>query len=112
MISAENRYPVSGIMRSVLLLVDDADEMMNLGDHAANRRRIRQLGYPADKRATQFHRITLQPGESKTVEFTFGPDDLSFLDRDMRRVVEPGTFKIMVGGNSAGPKQKLNVSAK
>src|SRR3569833_616602 len=27
-----------------LLLVDDADEMVNLGDHAANRRRIRQLG--------------------------------------------------------------------
>jgi beta-glucosidase len=47
-----------------------------------------------------FHRITLQPGENKTVEFTLGPDELSFFDRDMHRVVEPGTFKIMVGGNS------------
>ena len=47
-----------------------------------------------------FRRITLEPGETKTVEFTLGFDQLSFLDIDMRRVVEPGTFKIMVGGNS------------
>ncbi len=47
-----------------------------------------------------FRRITLNPGRTQTVEFTLGPDELSFLNRDMRRVVEPGTFKIMVGGNS------------
>jgi beta-glucosidase len=47
-----------------------------------------------------FQRIALAPGETKTVEFTLGPDGLSFLNRDMQRVVEPGTFKIMVGGNS------------
>jgi hypothetical protein len=35
------------------------------------------------------------------VEFTFGFDQLSCLDREMRPVVEPGAFKIMVGGNSA-----------
>jgi beta-glucosidase len=47
-----------------------------------------------------FRRITLDPGQTKTVEFTLGFDDLSFLNRDMHRVVEPGTFKIMAGGNS------------
>jgi beta-glucosidase len=47
-----------------------------------------------------FQRVTLGPGETKTVEFTLGPDDLSFWNLDMHRVVEPGTFKIMVGGNS------------
>src|SRR5215471_3430021 len=47
-----------------------------------------------------FRRITLKPGETTTVEFALGPNELSFLDREMRRVVEPGTFKIMVGGNS------------
>jgi beta-glucosidase len=36
----------------------------------------------------------------KTVEFALGFDQLSFLNREMRPVVEPGTFKIMVGGNS------------
>ena len=47
-----------------------------------------------------FRRVSLEPGEMKTVEFTLGPDELSFLNRDMHRVVEPGTFKIMAGGNS------------
>jgi beta-xylosidase len=47
-----------------------------------------------------FRRVSLDPGETKTVEFTLGPDELSFLNRDMHRVVEPGTFKIMAGGNS------------
>ena len=47
-----------------------------------------------------FRRITIDPGKTEKVEFTLGPDELSFLNRDMKRVVEPGSFKIMVGGNS------------
>ena len=47
-----------------------------------------------------FRRIALNPGETKTVEMTLGFDELSFLNRDMHRVVEPGIFTIMVGGNS------------
>jgi beta-glucosidase len=47
-----------------------------------------------------FRRITLDPGETRTVELTLGPSELSFLNREMNRVVEPGAFKIMVGGNS------------
>ncbi|HET8966125.1 MAG TPA: glycoside hydrolase family 3 N-terminal domain-containing protein [Candidatus Acidoferrum sp.] len=47
-----------------------------------------------------FRRVSLDPGETKSVEFTLGPDELSFLNLDMHRVVEPGTFKIMAGGNS------------
>ena len=47
-----------------------------------------------------FRRVSLEPGETKTLEFVLGPDELSFLNRDMKRVVEPGTFKIMAGGNS------------
>ena len=58
-------------------------------------------------------RIVLDPGQSHTVEFTLGPEQLSFLDRDMHRVVEPGTFKIMVGGNSVEViETTLNVVAK
>ena len=47
-----------------------------------------------------FRRITLNPGERKVIEFTLGPEELSFLNRDMHRVVESGIFTIMVGGNS------------
>lgn len=60
-----------------------------------------------------FRRITLNPGETNTVEFVLGPDELSFLNRDMHRVVEPGVFTIMVGGNSVDLTQtKLNVVEK
>jgi beta-glucosidase len=39
-------------------------------------------------------------GETKTVEFTLGPNELSYLNRDMKRVVEPGAFEVMAGRNS------------
>ena len=48
-----------------------------------------------------FERITLEPGEARTVTFTITPDKLSFLDVHMERVVEPGLFDIMVGSSSA-----------
>ena len=47
-----------------------------------------------------FQRITLQPGEKKTVEFTITPDMLTLLNADMNRVVEPGIFDLMVGPSS------------
>jgi beta-glucosidase len=48
-----------------------------------------------------FKRISLAPGESKTLEFVITPDKLSFLDLNMKSVVEPGWFDIMVGTSSA-----------
>jgi beta-glucosidase len=60
-----------------------------------------------------FSRIALNPGETKKVEFTLGSEELSFLDREMHRVVEPGAFTIMVGGNSVDLIQtKLDVGSK
>ena len=47
-----------------------------------------------------FERVTLKPGEMKTVSFTLGPDELSLVDRRMQRVVEPGRFDVMVGTSS------------
>jgi len=60
-----------------------------------------------------FKRITLAPGESKTVNFTITPDKLSFLDLNMNRVVEPGLFDIMVGTSSVKyQKIRLEVIAR
>ena len=47
-----------------------------------------------------FRRITLQPGESRTVTFRLGPDSFALYDRGMRRVVEPGSFTVYAGTNS------------
>jgi len=62
------------------------------------------------KESRGFRRITLDPGRTQKVEFTLGPDELSFHNREMRRVVEPGSFKIPVGSNSVDPiETTLNV---
>jgi beta-glucosidase len=47
-----------------------------------------------------FQKVRLQPGESKIVSFDITPDALSFYDVNMRYVVEPGDFEIMVGNSS------------
>jgi beta-glucosidase len=47
-----------------------------------------------------FQRVRLAPGESKTVSIALSNESLGMLDRDMRWVVEPGVFRIMVGSSS------------
>ena len=47
-----------------------------------------------------FQRVHLGPGESKEVMINLAVEDLRMLDRDMRWVVEPGVFRIMVGSSS------------
>ncbi len=53
-----------------------------------------------------FERISLIPGESRTVQFTLRPDDMALLDKNNRWTVEPGEFEVMVGGSSADIKLK------
>jgi beta-glucosidase len=48
-----------------------------------------------------FQRITLKAGESKTVEFTLGAQELGFYFPDGQFVVEPGDFKVWVAPNAA-----------
>ena len=47
-----------------------------------------------------FRRVSLRPGEASTVEFLLAPKQLGFYDRDMKFVVEPGKFRVFVGGSS------------
>ena len=47
-----------------------------------------------------FKRVTLQPGEARTVRFDIGPRDLQMWDAAMKRVVEPGSFTISTGSSS------------
>jgi len=56
------------------------------------------------KELKDFRRVHLEPGQTKTVQFVITPDKLSFLNEEMRRVVEPGLFDIMVGPSSSSDK--------
>lgn len=52
------------------------------------------------KELKAFAKVTLRPGETKTVAFDIGPESLAFYDIDMRYVVEPGEFSILIGNSS------------
>jgi beta-glucosidase len=56
------------------------------------------------KELKAFERVSLAAGESKTVSFTLTPETFRMWNIAMQRVVEPGAFEIMVGGNSVDLK--------
>ena len=59
-----------------------------------------------------FAKVYLKAGETKQVEMELTPEHLSLLNIDMKRVVEPGEFELMVGSSSADIRlrQRINLS--
>ena len=53
-----------------------------------------------------FERITLQPGETRTITFTLTPQDLGLWDANMHFTVEPGQFDVLVGASSTDIRLK------
>jgi beta-glucosidase len=59
----------------------------------------------------RFQRVTLAPGERKTIRFDLQPEDLALWNPDMKHVVEPGSFTISSGPNSVDLRSaKLRVT--
>ncbi len=59
-----------------------------------------------------FQRISLQPGEEKTVSFSITPDLLMMYDKEMKQVIEPGTFRITIGSSSVDARLRAVVEVK
>ncbi len=58
-----------------------------------------------------FEKITLKKGEQKTVSFSITPEMLEYYDLNLKKIVEPGDFAIMVGSSSADKDlQKLKLT--
>jgi beta-glucosidase len=102
------KMPVSGKAAVSVTVTNvgkrDGDEVVQLYLHdlvASVTRPIMQL--------RGFRRVHLKAGESKKVDFALGPDDLAFYDRDMKRIVEPGAFELMVGASSADIRQRATL---
>lgn len=53
-----------------------------------------------------FERVSLQPGETKNIQFTLHPEDLEILDINMNWNVEPGEFEVRIGASSEDIKLK------
>jgi beta-glucosidase len=57
-----------------------------------------------------FQRVRLTPGESKTIEFAISPEMMMLFDDDGKQKLEPGQFRLTVGGCSPG-KRGLELGA-
>jgi beta-glucosidase len=73
----------------------EGDEVAELYLH----QKVASVTQPVMK-LTGFERVTLKPGEKRTVEFTVTPEMLRIWNLEMQRVVEPGVFELMVGPSS------------
>ena len=93
-ISADGFLKVSVKVRNAGVMAGDEIVQLYIRD------RFSSVTRPV-KELKDFARISLEPGETKTVEFTVTPDKLRFLDKDLKPVVEPGEFILMVGPSSA-----------
>ncbi|WP_262423348.1 fibronectin type III-like domain-contianing protein [Brevundimonas denitrificans] len=82
-VDVTNTGPVAG---------DEVVQIYVRDDHASITRPVLEL--------KAFERVTLQPGETRTVTLDLSPEALSLWNLDMERVVEPGTFTIHAGPNS------------
>ena len=94
------RIPVNGTVtvsaevENIVKRAGDEVVQLYIRDHVASMTRpVKEL--------KGFQRVTLQPGEKRRVEFTLGNEHLGFWNRQMRYVVEPGEFRVMVGSSSA-----------
>ncbi len=59
-----------------------------------------------------FEKVYLKAGESRQVTFHLGFDELSMINREMRRVVEPGVFEVLVGASSQDIRLKGEFTVK
>jgi beta-glucosidase len=94
--------PTIGVAGSVTVEVDVANVGQRAGDEVVQlyiRDRVASVTRPL-KALRGFERVTLAPGERRTVKFTLNPDAFTIWNDEMREVVEPGLFDIMTGADS------------
>jgi beta-glucosidase len=76
------------------------------------------VSYPAEldeppKQLRAFHKLALQPGASETVDITLDPRALAIWDTITHNwVIEPGTYKILVGNSSANTPLETTVTVR
>ncbi len=93
---------VIGKNESTVVRVDVTNTGPRAGDEVVQmyiRDKVSSVTRPV-KELKGFQRITLAPGETKTVALEITPEHLAFYNIDMKYVVEPGEFEIMVGNSS------------
>jgi beta-glucosidase len=92
--------------QSVTVLVDVTNTGKVAGDEVVQlylRQLVSSVTRPV-KELKGFRRVTLAPNQSTTVQFTLDRTAFALWDENMKHIVEPGTFNVMVGPNSVDLK--------
>lgn len=95
--------PVIGSGESASVVFRLANTASTAGDEVVQlyiRDELASIARPV-KELKGFRRVRLEPGESKDLRFEIEPEMLSMWDAGMKRVVEPGRFRLMIGASSA-----------
>ncbi len=88
-----------------------AVDVKNTGQHAGSEVAQLYLGFPSEtseppRQLKGFQKISLQPGETKSVTFTLSPEAFSFWSAGLEAwVAYPGTYQVMVGASSRDIRQ-------
>jgi len=59
-----------------------------------------------------FQRVHVKAGQARQVSFVIGPEQLSMLDKKLQRVIEPGTFRIMIGASSKDIRLRTTIEVR
>jgi beta-glucosidase len=87
---------------STSVLVDVTNTGKVPGDEVVQmyiRDKVSSVSRPV-KELKGFKKISLKPGESKTIALTISPESLSFINKNLEYTVESGDFEIMIGNSS------------
>lgn len=106
---------VIGKNESTVVRVDVTNTGTRAGDEVVQmyiRDKVSSVTRPV-RELKGFRRITLAPGETQAVSLEITPEHLAFYNIDMRYVVEPGEFEIMIGNSSRSQDlQKITLRVK
>ncbi|HZL09686.1 MAG TPA: glycoside hydrolase family 3 C-terminal domain-containing protein [Prolixibacteraceae bacterium] len=73
--------------------------------------KLESSSYPTPIRSLQgFQRISLNPGEKKTVTFKLNPRQMSVVDDNGKRLIVPGNLMLSIGGGQPNQAKKLNIA--
>lgn len=106
------RFETSGLQlnQAQITLGDEIEVTVNVKNTGARAGKEAVLVYLNDvaaavtrpvKQLKAFKKVELKPGQQETLHFTLTSQDMSFIGLDMKRIVEPGEFKVMVGNETA-----------
>ena len=84
--------------------VEEVAQLYIRDEYASVVRALRQLKH--------FKRFFLKQGEKKTIVFTLVEEDLSIINQKMERIVEPGSFQLMIGAASDDIRLSKTISVK